>query len=344
MLGLAQFDAADLPGDRLRQWRELQPTDPLVRRDPFLDVREDRPCGLGARVAARGEHDVGFRHREPQRIRARNDRGFGDRRVLDQHALELERTDPVVRGLEHVVGAPDEREVAVRVAHGDVAGVIVTVVHRRRGALRVVEIAGRDPGRAVTEVDADLALVGGLAVRVEQRDPIAGQRQTHRAGFDASTRRIPDHRGRLGLPVAVAHREAPRAPDLLDHLGIQWLAGADRLAQRDRPATDVVLDQHAPHGRRRAERRHAAADQLIEQLHRVESIVVIRKHGRSGVPRREHAGPRVLRPTGRAQVQMHVAGPQADPEHRRQMADRITAVGVRDELRLRGRPGREIEQ
>ena len=62
------------------------------------------------------------------------------------------------------------------------------------------------------------------------------------------------------------------------------------------------------------------------------------------VPRREEAAPGVLGPARRRDVQMHVARPQADPIHRRQMADRIALVTVQDELRLRRRAGGEIKQ
>ena len=41
---------------------------------------------------------------------------------------------------------------------------------------------------------------------------------------------------------------------------------------------------------------------------------------------------------------MHVAGLQTEPVHRGEMSDRIARVGVLDELRLRGRSGREVEK
>ncbi len=75
------------------------------------------------------EHQVGLGHRQAQRVRARHHGHFGHGLVLDQHALQLERADAVVRGLEHVVGAAHEGDVAVGVARGDVAGVVVAVAH-----------------------------------------------------------------------------------------------------------------------------------------------------------------------------------------------------------------------
>jgi hypothetical protein len=42
--------------------------------------------------------------------------------MLHQHAFDLERTDQVPGGLDHVVGAADEPEVAVGIAHREIAG------------------------------------------------------------------------------------------------------------------------------------------------------------------------------------------------------------------------------
>ena len=65
-----------------------------------------------------------FRHREAQRVGRRDDRRLGHRRMLDQRAFQLERADPVVGGFEHVVGAADIGEIAVGIAHRDIAGAV----------------------------------------------------------------------------------------------------------------------------------------------------------------------------------------------------------------------------
>jgi hypothetical protein len=69
--------------------------------------------------------------------------------VLDQYTLELERRDPVIRGLEDIVGAPDVCDVALVVAGGDVARVVVAAGGVGCAALRGVVIAGHQPERAV---------------------------------------------------------------------------------------------------------------------------------------------------------------------------------------------------
>ena len=180
--------------------------------------------------------------------------------------------------------------------------------------------------------------------RVDQRDRVARQRPAHRAGLERLARRVADLRRRLGLPVAVAQRQPPGAPDLLDHLGVQRLAGADDLAQRRPRARQVRLDEHPPDRRRRAERRHLAALEHAEQRRRVEALVVVDEHGRLGQPGREEVAPGVLGPAGRGQVEVHVAGLQPEPVQRRQVADRIRRVRVLDELRPRRRAGGEVQQ
>ena len=64
----------------------------------------------------------------------------------------------------------------------------------------------------------------------------------------------------------------------------------------------------------------------------------------AGVPRREEAAPRVLGPAWRRDVQVHVAGAQAEPVHRRQVADRVALVGVQHQLGFGGRARGEVEQ
>jgi hypothetical protein len=67
--------------------------DPLVRRETRPREGEEFPGELAAGHMTGGKPDKGFR---PDDIRTRHDRSLGDRRMLDEHALEFERTDPVV--------------------------------------------------------------------------------------------------------------------------------------------------------------------------------------------------------------------------------------------------------
>jgi hypothetical protein len=72
------------------------------------------------------------------RVGLADDAGLGDRGVLDERALHLERADEVAGGLDDVVGPADEPEVAVRVAPGEVAAHVPAVDEAAPGTARVV--------------------------------------------------------------------------------------------------------------------------------------------------------------------------------------------------------------
>jgi hypothetical protein len=111
----------------------------------------------------------------------------------------------------------------------------------------------------------DLALDRGLAVGVEQGDLVAGQRAAHGAGLERLVGRVADLRGGLGLAETVADGDAPGLLHLLDDLGVERLAGADQLAQLGLHRGQVLLDQHAPHGRGRAHGGDLVLHQHVEQ-------------------------------------------------------------------------------
>ncbi len=265
--------------------------------------------------------------------------------MLQQGALQLERADLVVGGLEDVVGAPDVGEVPVGVAGGDVAGPVQPVRHGLGGARRVVPVAGHHPGRPYTQVHAQLTLVGGLLAgdRVQQDDLVARRRPAHGAGLDGDAGEVADLEGGLGLAEAVANGDAPGLADLLDDLGIERLAGGDGLARGPGQPGEVGLDQHPPHGGRCAEGGHAVPVHLGHQAFGVEAGVVVDEDGRAGVPGGEEVGPGVLGPAGRRDVEVHVAGAQSQPVHGGEVPDGVRGVGVLDELGAVGGAGGEVE-
>jgi hypothetical protein len=178
--------------------------------------------------------------------------------------------------------------------------VVVAVAHGL-GVLRgIAEVPGHQAELTAVQVEADLTLVGRLAGdRVDQDDLVAGQRAAHRPQADVLAGGVADLRGRFRLPVAVADRDAPRPADLLDHLGVERLAGRHALAQRAGPARgQISLDQHPPDGWRRAERRDAAVAERLEQSLGVEPGLVEDEDRGRGVPRGEEVRPGVLGPAG----------------------------------------------
>ena len=59
-------------------------------------------------------HDAGQRPLGPLRVGDADDRRLGDLRVAHDLVLELDRADPLAAGLDDVLGAVDEADVAVR--------------------------------------------------------------------------------------------------------------------------------------------------------------------------------------------------------------------------------------
>ena len=106
----------------------------------------------------------------------------------------------------------------------------------------------------------------------------------------------------------------------------------------------VGLHQHPPDRGRRAQRGHPAGRDRLEQHLGGEPLVAEDQRGGPGDPRREHVAPGVLGPAGRGDVQVHVAGLQADPVHRGQVPGRVGDVRVLDQLGLRGGAGGEVQQ
>ena len=132
---------------------------------------------------------------------------------------------------------------------------------------------------------------------------------------------------------------------LADHLRVQRLARRDRLAEHAGSQGQVGLDEHPPHRRRCAEGRDALGADGLQHPLGVEALVVVDEDRRLGDPRCEEAAPGVLRPPRRADREVHVTGPQAEPVHRGEVTDRVRRVGVLDELRpARGSRGEVVQQ
>ncbi|MNP15643.1 hypothetical protein D3C76_1080100 [compost metagenome] len=107
--------------------------------------------------------------------------------------------------------------------------------------------------------------------------------------------------------------------DLLDDLRVERLTGAHQFAQAQAclVAGQVFLDQHAPHGRRRAQAGDAVAFEHAEQGWRAEASSVVDEDAGTGIPGCKEAAPGVLGPARGRNVQVQVARLQADPVHGR---------------------------
>ena len=90
-----------------------------------------------------------------------DDRRLGHRLVRDERRLDLERADPVAGRDDHVVGAPDEVQVAVLVPLDAVAG----VPRRRRVPGSPSEVADEEGGVGARVREHELAVVDRRARR-----------------------------------------------------------------------------------------------------------------------------------------------------------------------------------
>jgi hypothetical protein len=117
--------------------------------------------------------------------------------MLDQRRLDLERTDPVARGDDQVVGAADEAEVPVCVLDDLVARAPWFTQCRRR----VAEVSGEE-SRHRRWVDNEFSVVD------PQSD--AGQWSTHRRGFHGFTHPSSGQLAGFSLAVSVDDLESGR--------------------------------------------------------------------------------------------------------------------------------------
>ena len=121
---------------------------------------EQLAAQLVARLVAVLQRDERLDHLAGHRVGLADHAGLGDGRVLHQRALDLERADQVAGGLDHVVGAADEPEVAVGVAPGEVAGEVPAAGEAVAVALRRRAVAAehRRPARPQRELALDARL------------------------------------------------------------------------------------------------------------------------------------------------------------------------------------------
>ena len=308
-------------------------------------VGEDLARRVRIRLVPFGDDHIRLGHREAHRVRRGDDCRLGDGVVFDEHTLELERGEPVVAGLEHVIGASDVGDEAVLITFGHVTGVVDAAFESLGGLLLIAPVAARQAQRPGIEAEADLSLIalfpGG---RVDEDDVVSGQHLAHRAVLELLIGGIADLQGRLGLPVAVADEHAPIVLHPVDDLRVEGLTGTEGDRRRVLQVTEIRLDEHPPHGRRGAEARHADPVHGLHQRIRVEACVVVEEHAGLGDPRGEDVRPCVLRPARRGDVEMDVSGLQAHPVHRREMSNGVGDMRMGDHLRLRRRARGEVKE
>ena len=131
---------------------------------------------------------------------------------------------------------------------------------------------------------------------------------------------------------------------MLDDFGIQRFAGGADFAKRCFARLHVLLHQHAPYSGRRAERSHLIRSDSPQHITCVETWLVGDEYRGTSIPRCKKTAIRMLRPTRRRDVEMHVAKLQTKPVHCDQMPDRIALMTMLHQFGTGGGTRGEIEQ
>jgi hypothetical protein len=276
-------------------------------------------------------------------VRTGHNRSFGDALILDQRALQFERTQAIIGTLEDVVGAADIGEVTIGIAVRHVAGSVVTSGKRLRGALIVVHIANHQADGLGIGDDRDLAVIGLLALGIEQNHAVPRRGLAHGAGFDDLSGKIAQQQDVFRLAKTVADGDVPSRSHPLDHFRVERFAGAGQLFKLDRERLQILEDAQTPNRRWRTHRSDAAAGDYLEGPLGAEAVVVMHEDGGARVPRREEAAPGMLGPSRCADVQVDVVGPDANPVHGGEVADGIALVSMQHQLGQSSRARSEIQ-
>ena len=202
---------ADLPADG----RQLVDEDDLARDllvgERLRGVLAELGLELLRAVVARSGHDE-----RPDEVAAAlevadaDDGRRRDRRVAVEHALDVVRAEGAAARRDDVLGAADEREEPLLVDLRDVAGEVPVTEERGLRLLGKLPVAGeqRRGSSAYGQVAFD---AGGklVALVVDDRDVVTGQRAAKRAGLHGAVCEVRDDDVRLRLSVAVVDRHAP---------------------------------------------------------------------------------------------------------------------------------------
>src|SRR5206468_1605107 len=138
-----------------------------VGQPPFREAgREERAELVRGRRLPGLEQDDREGTLLPARVRDRDDRGFGDRGVTHERVLERDRADPLAPGLDQVLGAILDLDVAARVDGDDVAGAEPAIRREPVRRLRAFVVRASDPWTAHFELPHRLPVPGHLVPRI----------------------------------------------------------------------------------------------------------------------------------------------------------------------------------
>ena len=223
----AQLVAADLPAGL---W-ELVDEDDLARNLPVRQGLRDELTKLGLELLRASVGCPRYDERADEvaaslEVPNADDRSRGDRRVAVEDALDVVRAECAAAARDDVLGATDEREVALLVDVRDVAGQVPVAEECGFRLLRKLPVAGEQGRRSSAYGEVSLDAGGKLvALVVDHRDVMARERAAERARLHRAVGEICDDDIRLGLAVAVRDRHAPALLEDSDDLRVEEVAG-----------------------------------------------------------------------------------------------------------------------
>src|SRR3954452_19060244 len=125
-----------------------------------LEGREMRPAMLEDVVfsdaGGRLEDDEGRHRLYPARVWQADGHGIGHRRMTQQRGLDLDRSNVLTAGLDHVLPAVGEQKLSVGVDHPQIAGMVPAELAHLGGCFRILVVAFEHVGAAMDDL-ADLA-------------------------------------------------------------------------------------------------------------------------------------------------------------------------------------------
>src|SRR6516162_5548780 len=197
---------------------------------------------------------IGLEDGALHRIRLADDGGFGDCGMTQDCAFDFERTDPVSRALDDIVGAALEPEISARVTARDIAGGYPSMAKQLTRALRIVPVAERVVALFARTL-CQISRLSGRQLQTVLSDDghlEAWHRQSHRAGLHLDLERVEIAEGEpvLARSEMIFGNKAERFPKEADDFGIERLAAAADAAQAQTVFGKLV----------RPERHHAAQD------------------------------------------------------------------------------------
>ena len=343
----AQLASLDLPARGLRELGdECDLTRAVVRRGDRLDMLLELGGEAVGRLLPRAQDDERLHDLAAVEVGHADDGALGDRRMLEERALDLERADAIRRRDDHVVCAPDEPEVPVRVARRSIAREVPVVPEDRGGLVGRLPVAGEERRRTADEREVSLdAGRADLARRVDHGHVVARGRKAHGPRPDGDAGRVRDEKRVLGLAVAVVHREPQRILESRDDLGIERLADRDGVAEpgQMRELQLLELGEHPVLRRSLGEDRDTEPLQEGEPLLGIERSVV--HHDLRPVrPRAEERVPDPLRPPRLRGAPDDVALVRVEPVRRLGPLRPRVRMRVHDAPRLPVRAGRVEDQ